>query len=71
MSAISKASGELGYTKARELPVRFQVDLTPEQEARRAAMVERLHKLGGVPNDRAELMLEALADLLESREIAD
>ena len=55
----------------RELPVRFQVDLTPEQEARRSALVERLHKLGGVPNGRAELMLESLAALLESREIAD
>ncbi len=53
----------------RELPVRFQVDLTPEQEARRAALVERLHKLGGVPNDRAELMLEALAALLETKEL--
>ncbi len=52
----------------RELPVRFQMDLTPEQEARRAAMVERLHKLGGVPVDRAELMLESLAALLEIRE---
>jgi len=53
----------------RELPVRFQVDLTPEQEARRAAMVERLHKLGGVPADRAEFMLESLAALLETREM--
>ncbi len=53
----------------RELPVRFQMDLTPEQEARRSALVERLHKLGGVPNDRAELMLEALASLLETREL--
>jgi 5-methylcytosine-specific restriction endonuclease McrA len=53
----------------RELPVRFQVDLTPEQEARRAAMVERLHKLGGVPTDRAELMLEAMAALLETKEL--
>jgi 5-methylcytosine-specific restriction endonuclease McrA len=53
----------------RQLPVRFQVDLTPEQEARRAAMVERLHKLGGGPADRGELMLEALAALLESKEI--
>ncbi len=52
----------------KELPVRFQMELTPEQEARRAAIVERLHKLGGVPSDRAELMLEALAALLESRE---
>jgi len=52
----------------REIPVRFQVDLTPEQEARRAALVERLHKTGGVPNDKGELMLVALAALLESRE---
>lgn len=55
----------------QEMPVRFQMDLTPEQEARRAALVERLHKLGGVPNDRAELMLEALAALLESKELED
>ena len=55
----------------RELPVRFQVDLTPEQEARRSAIVERLHKLGGVPNDRAELILEALAALLETKELQD
>lgn len=54
----------------RELPVRFQMDLTPEQEARRAAMVERLHKISGVPSDRAELMLEALAALLETKEKA-
>jgi hypothetical protein len=52
----------------KELPVRFQMDLTPEQEARRAAMVERLHKLGNVPTDRAELMLEALASLVEAKE---
>jgi len=52
----------------KELPVRFQMDLTPEQEARRAAIVERLQKLGGVPKDRAELMLEALSALLESKE---
>ncbi len=54
----------------QELPVRYQVDLTPEQEARRAALVERLHKLRGVPNDRGELMLEALAALVESKEKA-
>ena len=52
----------------KELPVRFQLDLTPEQEARREALVERLHKLGGAPNDRAELMLEAFAALVESME---
>lgn len=54
----------------KELPVRFQVDLTPEQEARRAALVERLHKLGGVPNNKAELMLEALAAFVETKEKA-
>jgi hypothetical protein len=54
----------------RELPVRFQMDLTPEQEARRAALVERLHKLGGVPNDRAEMMLEGLAALVAAKEKA-
>ncbi len=53
----------------KELPVRFQLNLTPEQEARRSAMVERLHKLGGVPTDRAELMLEAMAALLETKEL--
>ena len=52
----------------KELPVRFQMDLTPEQEARRAALVQRLHKLGGVPTDRAELMLEALSSLVEAKE---
>ena len=52
----------------QELPVRFSVDLTPEQEARRSALVERLYKLGGVPADRAELLLEALAALVEMTE---
>ena len=53
----------------KELPVHFRLELTPEQEARRSAMVERLHKLGGVPQDRAELMLEAMAALLETKEL--
>ena len=53
----------------KEMPVHFRVELTPEQEARRSAMVERLHKLGGVPSDRAELMLEGLAALLETKEL--
>ncbi|MCK9995437.1 MAG: HNH endonuclease [Candidatus Krumholzibacteria bacterium] len=52
-----------------ELPVCFRMNLTPEQEARRSALVERLHKLGGVPTDRAELMLEGLAALLETKEL--
>ena len=50
-----------------ELPVRFVVEFTPEQEARRAALVEKLHKLGGAPTDRAELLLEALAALVEAK----
>lgn len=54
----------------KELPVRFQVDLSPEQEARRAALVERLYKLGTTTNDKGELMLEALAALVETREKA-
>jgi len=49
---------------SKELPVRFQMDLTPEQEARRAALVERLHKLGFAQTDRAELVLETLAALV-------
>jgi 5-methylcytosine-specific restriction endonuclease McrA len=53
----------------RELPVRFVVDLSPEQEARRSALLERLHKLGGVPFDRAEFMLESMAAFLEVREM--
>ncbi len=71
---VDPAQGELlpsspTVVAPRELPVRFQMDLTPEQEARRSALVERLHKLGGVPNDRAELMLEALAALVETKEL--
>jgi len=53
----------------RELPVRFVVDLSPEQEARRSALLERLHKLGGVPTGRAEFMLESMAAYLEIREM--
>jgi hypothetical protein len=52
----------------REVPVRLQVDFSPEQEARRAALVERLHKLGVAPAGRAELILEALAALVEISE---
>ena len=39
------------------------------QEARRSALLERLHKLGGVPTDRAEFMLESMAAFLEIREM--
>jgi len=71
---VDPAQGELlpsapPVVAPRELPVCFRMNLTPEQEARRAALVERLHKLGGVPTDRVELMLEALAALLETKEL--
>jgi hypothetical protein len=71
---VDPAQGELlpsspPVVAPRELPVCFRMNLTPEQEARRAAMVERLHQLGGVPTDRAELMLEAMAALLETKEL--
>ena len=52
----------------RELPVRFQVDLNPEQEARRAALMERLHKQSRAPGDKAELLLDALAALVAANE---
>lgn len=66
---VNPAQGELVPAPApvaKEVPVRFSVEFTPEQEARRAALVERLHKLGGAPTDRAELLLEALAALVDS-----
>jgi len=52
----------------QELPVDYRIRLTPEQEARRAALIEKLHKLGDVPRDRAELLLEALAALVEAHD---
>jgi len=72
-SRVDPGQGELlpGSTlvvSPKEVPVRFQMDLTPEQETRRAAMMERLHKLGVAPADRAELILDALAALVEISE---
>jgi len=71
---VDPAQGELlpsspPVVAPQELPVCFRLNLTPEQEARRAALVEQLHKLGGVPANRAELMLEALAALVETKEL--
>ncbi len=69
---VNPAQGELlpectTVIAPTELPVRFMVEMTPEQEARRAALVEKLHKLGGAPANRAELLLEALAALVEAK----
>jgi hypothetical protein len=60
--------GQAPVVAPRELPVGFRLELTPEQEGRRAALMERLHKLGGVPTDGAELLLEALAALVDEKE---
>ncbi|MCP4570811.1 MAG: hypothetical protein GY838_00515, partial [bacterium] len=68
---VDPAQGELlpaPTPVAREIPVRYSLELTPEQEARRAALVERLHKLGAAPTDRAELLLDALAALVNAHE---
>ena len=51
----------------RELPVCFRINLTPEQEARRSAMVERLHTVGSVPTVRSVLLLEARAALWQTK----
>jgi len=73
LAAVDPSQGELlpaepAVVAPRELPVHMHVKFSPEQEARRAALVERLHKLGGVPTDRAELLLEALDALAEAKE---
>jgi len=73
LARVDPSQGELLPTEPavvapRELPVHLHVKFSPEQEARRAALVERLHKLGGVPTDRAELLLEALDALAEAKE---
>ncbi len=70
---VDPAQGELlpaapTVAPVRSVPTTLRVELSAEQEARRAALVERLHRLGGVPTDRAELLLEALAALVEEKE---
>ncbi|MCP4572733.1 MAG: HNH endonuclease [bacterium] len=70
-AVVDPGQGELlpsAEPVTREVPVRYSLELTPEQEARRAALVERLHKLGAAPADRAELLLDALAALVASHE---
>lgn len=48
------------------VPVRLTVEMTPEQFARYEALLEQLHKQGAVGN-RADMVLEAMAELVESR----
>ena len=47
-------------------PVRLTVEMTSEQFALYEVLLERLHKQGPV-GDRAEMLLEAMAELVESR----
>ena len=54
-------------TPPAAVPVRLAVDMTPEQFALYESLLEKLHKQGPVGN-RAEMLLEAMAELVESRE---
>lgn len=51
---------------AREVPVRVGLVFTPEQHARWEALWEKLRKVGGLPEDRVEVLLDALAGTVES-----
>lgn len=51
------------------VPVRLNVEMTPEQFARYEALLEKLHKQGAVV-ERAEMILEAMATLVEARQKA-
>lgn len=51
---------------AADLPVRLSLEMSPEQFARYEALIERLHKLGGL-GDKAEALLQGLALLVEQR----
>ena len=45
---------------AREVPVRVGLTFTPEQHARWEALWEKLRKVGGLPTERVEVLLDAL-----------
>jgi 5-methylcytosine-specific restriction endonuclease McrA len=47
-------------------PVRLSIEMTPEQFARYEALLETLHKQGPI-GDRAEMLLEAMAELATAR----
>ena len=51
---------------AREVPVRVGLTFTPEQHARWEALWEKLRKVGGLPTDRVEVLLDALAGTAEA-----
>ncbi len=51
---------------AAEVPVRLNWEMTPTQFAKYEALVEKLHKLGGL-GDKTEALLQGLALLVEKR----
>ena len=59
-------AGKTRNIPAAVVPVRLSVEMTPEQFARYETMLEKLHKQGQVGN-RAEMMLEAMAALVEAQ----
>lgn len=59
-------TGEIRNIPAAVVPVRLSVEMTPEQFARYETMLEKLHKQGPVGN-RAEMLLEAMAELIAAR----
>jgi len=56
-------------TPPASVPVRLSVEMTPAQFARYEALLEKLHRKGPV-GGRAEMILDALAHLVEAREKA-
>ena len=72
--AKKRASAQLELTPtepavealARDVPVRVTLTFTPEQYARWEAAWEKLRKLGGLPADRAEALLDVLAGTIET-----
>ncbi len=60
LAAVEPAVEPAVEALAREVPVRVGLTFTPEQHARWEAAWERLRKLGGLPADRTEALLDAL-----------
>ena len=56
-------------TPAAVVPVRLALEMSPEQFARYEALLEKLHKQGA-GKDRVEMVLEAMAALVEDRQKA-
>ncbi|MEN8006716.1 MAG: HNH endonuclease [Candidatus Krumholzibacteriota bacterium] len=59
-----------GNIPAASVPVRLSVEMTPEQFARYEVMLEKLHLQGPV-GSRAEMLLEAMAELVAAGNVSD